>query len=320
MRGIDSRLNAIWYEGRPVPWLLRVLARIYETVIAWRSPVNPARLPVPVVVVGNFTAGGTGKTPVIIALVEHLKAVGHAPGVVSRGYGRSGTVPVSVDKQGLAAMTGDEPLLIARRCDVPVRVDKDRRAAAEFLAGAGCTVIVSDDGLQHRGLPRTMEIEVIDATRGYGNGLMLPAGPLRERPRKVDLRICNGQNSDDSLAYGMQLVPGRCRNLGTDEVRALSDFEGAKVHALAGIGNPERFFGMLRQSGLQVQSHAFPDHHRFKSADLPSGPVLMTEKDAVKIVPADRQDLWAVAVDAVLSPAFYAQFNHLLAADGDHHA
>jgi tetraacyldisaccharide 4'-kinase len=275
---------------------------------------------VPVVVVGNFTAGGTGKTPVIIALVDYLKAAGHAPGVVSRGYGRSGTAPVSVDKQGSAAMTGDEPLLISRRCDVPVRVDNDRRRAAEFLAGSGCTVIVSDDGMQHRGLARSMEIEIIDAVRGYGNGLMLPAGPLRERPRKVDLRIRNGQSSDDSVAFGMQLVPGRCHNLATDEVRPLSDFEGTRVHALAGIGNPERFFGMLRQSGLQVHSRAFPDHHRFKPADLPSGTVLMTEKDAVKIVPAGRQDLWAVAVDAVLSPAFYAQFSRLLAADGDHHA
>jgi tetraacyldisaccharide 4'-kinase len=118
----------------------------------------------------------------------------------------------------------------------------------------------------------------------------------------------------------MQLVPGHCRNLETDEIKTLSDFGGVKVHAVAGIGNPERFFGMLRQSGLHVEDHAFPDHHRFMPSDLPEGPVLMTEKDAVKIEPAGRRDLWAVAVDAVLSPAFYLQFSRLLAADGDHHA
>ncbi|WP_395771655.1 tetraacyldisaccharide 4'-kinase, partial [Arenimonas sp.] len=218
MRGLDSQLNAIWYEGAPVPWMLRGLARIYETIIQWRTPSKPAPLTVPVVVVGNFTAGGTGKTPVIIALVEYLKAAGHAPGVVSRGYGRSGSGPISVEKLGLPSMTGDEPLLISRRCDVPVRVDNHRRRAAEFLVASGCTVIVSDDGLQHRGLPRTLEIEIIDAVRGYGNGLLLPAGPLRERPRKVDLRICNGQDSDDSAAFGMLLEPGHCRNLETDEV------------------------------------------------------------------------------------------------------
>jgi tetraacyldisaccharide 4'-kinase len=320
MRSLESRLNAIWYQGAEVPWVLRALARVYELVLSCRRPANPAPLSVPVVVVGNFTAGGTGKTPVIIALVEYLKTAGHAPGVVSRGYGRTGSDPVTVEKQGLASQSGDEPLLISRRCDVPVRVDSRRRRAADFLAASGCTIIVSDDGLQHRDLPRSLEIEIMDASRAYGNGLLLPAGPLREKPRKVDLRICNGQISDGSSAYGMQLVPGHCRNLETDEIKTLSDFGGVKVHAVAGIGNPERFFGMLRQSGLHVEDHAFPDHHRFMPSDLPEGPVLMTEKDAVKIEPAGRRDLWAVAVDAVLSPAFYLQFSRLLAADGDHHA
>lgn len=320
MRGLESRLNAIWYAGAPAPWVLRVLAKIYAAAIAWRSPVTAQALPVPIIVVGNFTAGGTGKTPVIIALVDYLKATGYSPGVVSRGYGRNGSGPVSVAKDSQALVTGDEPLLIARRCEIPVRVDADRRRAAEFLVRTGCSVIVSDDGLQHQRLQRSLEIEIIDDARGYGNGLLLPAGPLREWPRKVDFRIRNGQDPDDADAYGMQLKPGFCRNLISDEVRALSDFSGSRVHALAGIGNPNRFFDMLRQSGIQIIEHAFPDHHRFVAADLPEGPVLMTEKDAVKVEAAGRQDLWSVAVDAVLSAAFYAQFNRRLSAEGDPHA
>lgn len=320
MRGLESRLNAIWYAGAPVPWVLRVMARVYAAGSAWRRKGPATPLPVPVIVVGNFTAGGTGKTPVIIALVDYLKAAGHVPGVVSRGYGRSGSEPVSVVKDAQASVTGDEPLLIARRCDVPVRVDADRRRAAEFLVRSGCTVIVSDDGLQHHRLPRSLEIEIIDDARGYGNGLLLPAGPLREIPRKVDFRIRNGQESDHADAYGMRLQPGLCRNLLSDEVRTLSDFAGSRVHALAGIGHPDRFFAMLRQYGIQVIDHAFPDHHRFAAADLPEGPVLMTEKDAVKVSTAGRQDLWSVGVDAVFSAAFYAQFSRRLAAEGGTHA
>lgn len=320
MHGLETRLNTIWYSGAPVPWILRLLSRMHAFLLPLRRSVETAVLPVPVVVVGNFTAGGTGKTPVIIALVEYLKRTGHAPGVISRGYGRRGSGPVTVSKDSPAALTGDEPLLIARRCDVPVRVDADRRRAAEFLRHAGCTVIVSDDGLQHRRLPRSLEIEIVDDARGYGNGLLLPAGPLREWPRKVDFRIRNGQHTDEAGAYGMQLKPGFCRNLASDEVRPLSDFSGSRVHALAGIGNPGRFFDMLRHCGIQVVEHAFPDHHRFVAAEVPEGPVLMTEKDAVKVPSAGRQDLWSVAVDAVLSTAFYAQLNRRLSVDGGSHA
>ena len=320
MHGLETRLNTIWYSGAPVPWILRLLSRMHAFLLPLRRSVETAVMPVPVVVVGNFTAGGTGKTPVIIALVDYLKRTGHAPGVISRGYGRRGSGPVTVAKDSPAALTGDEPLLIARRCDVPVRVDADRRRAAEFLRHAGCTVIVSDDGLQHRRLPRSLEIEIIDDARGYGNGLLLPAGPLREWPRKVDFRIRNGQGPDSATAYGMQLEPGHCKNLMSGEVRGLSAFSGTTVHALAGIGNPDRFFAMLRHAGIQVLSRAFPDHHRFVAADLPEGTVLMTEKDAVKVPAAGRDDLWAVGVDARLSADFFAQFDRRLAAAGGSHA
>ena len=320
MTGFESRLNAIWYAGARVPWILRLLSRIYAWLLALRRPFATARLRVPVVVVGNFTAGGTGKTPVIIALVEHLTRIGYAPGVVSRGYGRSGSAPVSVEPDSDASIAGDEPLLISSRCRVPVRVDAHRRRAAEYLAASGCTIIVSDDGLQHRALPRLLEIEIIDAGRGYGNGLLLPAGPLRELPRGVDMRICNGQAVDTDDAFGMQLQPVHCRNLRTGEVRALSAFSGLAVSAVAGIGNPDRFFSMLMQSGLSIQKYGFPDHHRFKPGDLPEGVVLMTDKDAAKFRMPDRTDLWSVAVDARLSSAFYSKFNRLIAVDGDTHA
>lgn len=320
MHGLESRLNAIWYAGAPVPWILRMLSGVHALLMSFRRPVETDALPVPVVVVGNFTAGGTGKTPVIIALVDYLKSAGYTPGVISRGYGRSGSGPVSVEFDSHALKTGDEPLLISRRCMVPVRVDAKRRRAAEYLAASGCSVIVSDDGLQHRALPRTLEIEIIDASRGYGNGRLLPAGPLRERPRSVGMRISNGQTTDTEDAFGMQLQPVHCRNLLSGETRALADFAGSTVNAVAGIGNPQRFFDMLTQFGIRVQGHAFPDHHRFSAADLPPGPLMMTEKDAIKLPTPGRDDLWAVTVDARLSTAFFARLSQLLAAEGGRHA
>lgn len=320
MRALESRLNAIWYAGSPAPWILRMLARCYAWVYTLRRPATASRLSVPVVVVGNFTVGGTGKTPLLIALVEYLKKAGYTPGVVSRGYGRSGSGPLSVVAESQALNAGDEPLLIARRCHIPVRVDINRRRAAEYLLTAGCNIIVSDDGLQHHRLPRLLEIEVVDSARGYGNGQLLPAGPLREWPRQVDLRVCNGQIGDNETAFGMWLQAGLCRNLQTGELRELSEFRGQDVHAVAGIGNPERFFRLLLQFGIRIQAHAFSDHHRFLPEDLPAGVLLMTEKDAVKLQVPGRDDLWAVTVDAQLSAAFYSQFSQLLAPDGGAHA
>lgn len=305
MRGIESWLNGIWYGGIKPPTALKILARLYALVLRCRKPASSDFLDAPVIVVGNFTAGGTGKTPLIIALVARLQASGFRPGVVSRGYGRKSRLPVSVDAASDPDDSGDEPFLIAKRTQAPVRVDADRRRAAKFLIAQGCDVIVSDDGLQHRGLPRTLEIEVFDAQRGYGNGRLLPAGPMREPLRPVDVRVGNGLSGDQDDAFAMRLHISHCYNLNSGERKALDAFRGRPAQAVAGIGHPQRFFKALAEQGLSVQAHPFPDHHRFTSADLPEpGPVLMTEKDAVKCFGIDRDDIWAVPVDAFLSEAF----------------
>lgn len=305
MRGLESWLNGIWYGGKSPPFPLGILSAVYGALLTWRRPVSTDNLGAPIVVVGNFTAGGTGKTPLIIALVVRLKSLGFKPGVVSRGYGRNGNRPVSVHAGCDVASCGDEPFLIALRTQAPVRVDARRRDAAVYLIGQGCDVIVSDDGMQHRALPRSVEIEVFDAARGYGNGRLLPAGPLREAIRPVDFRIGNGLPADTEKAFAMRLETGNCYRLDTGEQRLLEAFQGMPVQAVAGIGNPQRFFDALAAFGLDITPHPFPDHHHFSTADLPrQGPVMMTEKDAVKCQGMDRDDVWVVPVDAVLSDAF----------------
>jgi tetraacyldisaccharide 4'-kinase len=308
MPGIESRLNDIWYSDYPPPRLLRFLEHCYAGVTRRRNTVSTEILPIPLVVIGNFTVGGTGKTPLIVSIVEHLQRIGHKPGVISRGYGRTGKTAYSLNRNSSAEESGDEPLLIYRRTGAPVQVDSDRLAAAKKIIAEGCDVIVSDDGLQHHKLPRTLEIEVFDALRGYGNGHLLPAGPLREVPRAVDFRIGNGQVGDSQSAFGMQLVVDRCYRLHDEAEKSLSEFIGQSVHAVAGIGNPGRFFKTLTDAGLQITEHAYPDHHRFTDSDLPSGTVLMTEKDAVKCLKSDRTDLWSVPVDALASDDFYRSF------------
>lgn len=316
MPGLESRLNAVWYgPGRP-PWLLLCLSSIYGRVVRRRKPVNPAHLRAPVLVIGNFTAGGTGKTPLLIAVVEYLKRRGYRPGVVSRGYGRHSRSALSVRPDSTAQQAGDEPLLIRRRTGVPVRVDRDRLAAAKQLIDEGCDIVVSDDGLQHRNLPRTLEIEVFDAVRGYGNGCLLPAGPLREPPRPVDIRVGNGLDADSNGDFAMQLALADAVRLHDGVRRPLSDFAMRPVHALAGIGDPSRFFRALRAAGIDVIEHPFPDHHRFAASDLPAGEVLMTEKDAVKCDMNGRTDLWAVPVDARLSARFFETLGQALGTEG----
>ena len=320
MSGLESRLNAIWYGNETPPFLLRLMSRAYRQALQWRKPLNSVRLPVPVIVIGNFTVGGTGKTPLIIAVVEHLKRLGRNPGVISRGYGRNGKSAHSVNDRSTSEQSGDEPLLIYRRTGVPVQVDSDRLSAAERLIAGGCDVIVSDDGLQHRNLPRHLEIEVFDAVRGYGNGRLLPAGPLREYPRAVDLRVGNGLDADSSADYGMCLNLDICVRLHDGSQRRLHEFSGQSVHAVAGIGNPDRFFKALRAEGIRIVEHPYPDHHRHNASELPDGTVLMTEKDAVKCMESKRTDLWAVPAEACLSEAFFHAFEERLNRAGASHA
>jgi tetraacyldisaccharide 4'-kinase len=309
---IERWLLQRWYGGQAPGFGLRFLAGIHHLGLKSRAALSPRalsgrpRLSVPVIVVGNFTAGGTGKTPLVIALVEHLKARGFRPGIVSRGYGRTSREPVRVSHETPIEQCGDEPKLMFERSGVPVLVDSDRLAAANALIADGCDAIVSDDGLQHANLPRDIEIEVLDGQRRYGNGLLIPAGPLREAPRTVDLRVINGGETKTG-EYDMHLQFSEAIAIDGNERRALASFRESPVDAIAGIGNPARFFSALRALDLAIREHAFPDHHHYRVEDFSAlkGPLLMTEKDAVKCRGLGLRDAWAVPVRAELPVDFY---------------
>lgn len=318
---VEAWLLRRWYEGvAPGPGL-RALAALHGVLLrlrdaAWRRGwFRVHRLPVPVVVVGNLVAGGTGKTPLTIAIAEHLATKGWRPGVVSRGHGRRSRAPVRVAPDSSADLCGDEPLLIARRTGLPVHVDRDRVAAAQALVADGCTLIIADDGLQHRRLGRDVEIEVVDGVRRHGNGRLIPAGPLREpASRTVDLRVVNGGDARAG-EWGMALEPGDARALDGGASRTLASFAPGPVHAIAGIGRPQRFFATLGAAGIAVRPHPFPDHHGYVADELefaPPLPRLMTGKDAVKCTGFGLRDAWEVPVDARLPAGFFAALDALL--------
>lgn len=326
---LEAALNKRWYGGIKPNLALRGLAFIYERlntirrVLYRRGTLKSFKLAVPVIVVGNFTVGGTGKTPFTIALLQAMQKHGWKPGVVSRGYGRNNKAPVSVAANSSAKDCGDEPVLIFQRTGVPIRVDADRVAAAEFLTHNGCNLIIADDGLQHLRLQRDLEIELVDDERKYGNGLILPAGPLREKPRDCDFKVSNGALEDDTGMhhYGMQLIYGDAEKLDGSERKNLSQFSDFKVDAIAGIGHPERFFNALMARGLNINPIAFPDHHDYSFGDFPgAAPLLMTEKDAVKCRQLDLKDAWCVPVNAALNEklfdAIHAKLNVLSRSSG----
>ncbi|HEY8010423.1 MAG TPA: tetraacyldisaccharide 4'-kinase [Rudaea sp.] len=320
---LEKRLQEIWYGGAPVPLVLRALVPVYRGLRALhRAPYafgwrQPQRLPVPVIVVGNITVGGTGKTPLVIVLVEALRAQGRKPGVISRGYGGSAGSPILVDSSSNAALCGDEPVLIRRATGVPVAVGRDRVAAAQLLLAASdgnepaVDIIVADDGLQHYPLFRNVEICVIDGERRFGNGLLLPAGPLREPLARLDTLafcVCNGGLAQAG-EIPMRMVGDTAVAVGDAATRrSLHDFAGQRVHAVAGIGNPARFFALLRAAGIDAIEHAFADHYPYQPRDLDFGdglPVLMTEKDAIKCAAFAHANLWQVPVRAELPREFF---------------
>lgn len=322
MRATAPAAPSWWFGDRVPPWHARVLEPAYRAAVSLRSAcyrhgvLRTRRAGAPVVVVGNLIAGGSGKTPLVVALVERLQSEGWTPGVASRGYGRGAASTAHwVTRDTDAATGGDEPLLIARRTGRPVRVDRDRVSAARELVEAGCDVVVCDDGLQHTRLARDVEIEVIDGRRRYGNGRLLPAGPLREpasRGAGCDFRVLNiGNGRDADAGFGewpMRLEPGDAVPMDGGRPCPLSAFAGQRVHAVAGIGDPERFFVMLRELGIAVVPHAFPDHHAYSADDLRFGsdlPVLMTEKDAVKCRGISPGRSFVVPVQARLPEAFW---------------
>ncbi len=316
MATLAERLERIWYGNAPVPFWLSLIETVYRALLALRRGLFRAgvlrvvKLPVPVVVVGNITVGGTGKTPLTAWLVRELTERGWAPGVVMRGYRSARSLPRLVGHESTPADCGDEPVLLRQATQRPVAVGFDRAAAAALLVGQGCDVIVADDGLQHWRLARDLEIVVIDGVRRYGNGRLLPAGPLREpidRLRSVDHRVCNGGLAAPG-EWPMRVDGKHAVSLVNPAVRVeLASWRGRRVHAVAGIGNPERFFSMLAASGLDVVRHPLPDHHRFDGSEFAFGddlPVLMTEKDAVKCAALADARCYVVPVEAQLPVAF----------------
>jgi len=268
---------------------------------------------VPLLVVGNIVVGGSGKTPLLIALCEFLQEKDFKPGVVSRGYGGSVTGIKQVAENDPAELVGDEPLMIFQRCAVPVVVAVDRVAAVNYLLQNNrCDIVLSDDGLQHYRMQRDFEIAVVDASRGFGNGFCLPAGPLRERVSRlneVDLVVYNGgDDCSETCSYDLK-IDDVC-SLNAEQCVVLSSFSGKTVHAVAGIGHPPRFFAQLRKAGIDVIEHAFSDHHGYTQQDFSGWQdacILMTEKDAVKCRQLSLSDAWQVNVSAELSEALVTQ-------------
>lgn len=319
-----ERIQQAWYGEHWSRWPLLPLSGLYRGVVQsrrglYRTGVLPVRkAPVPVIVIGNLTVGGTGKTPLTVWLAKRLRERGHTPGVASRGYGGSGAgTSMRVDTASDPAVVGDEPVLIARRTGCPVVVDPDRVRAASMLVEDGADLVIADDGLQHYRLARDYDICVIDGTRGLGNGHLLPAGPLREPAQRlveVDRLLMNGPPVDGvAMPAGLEtntirfdLVATEVMRLDGAETRPIEAFAGATVHAVAAIGNPARFFDLLRRHGIDVIEHAFPDHAPITQKMLrfdDGHAVLMTEKDAVKLRRAVSERLWYVPVDVEMDPA-----------------
>lgn len=347
---MERALTRLWYGNSGGGALLQPLAWAYGSAMAFRRSAYARgwfashRIARPVIVVGNLTVGGTGKTPLTVWLATALRERGFKVGIVSRGYGRSETAPRSVEPEDDWRTVGDEPLLLRRHSGCPTVVGADRVAAAQKLVEQGVDVILADDGLQHLRLARDFELVVIDGARGFGNERLLPAGPLREgvsRLANADVIVITGQPEHASLtelaalspamhdrtspAARLPQAPSDVRAIGTlpeafimtlETVNAvaligaaaqpLDRFRGELVHAVAGIGNPARFFRELRRRGIEPVEHPFPDHHPFTAADLDFGdrlPVLMTEKDAVKCRSFADARLWQVPVTVRFSDA-----------------
>lgn len=314
-----ERLQHHWYRVSLLHLLLFPVSLIFRFLAATRrflyhsGILASVKLPVPVVIVGNISVGGTGKTPLTLWLAQQLIDNGWHPGIVSRGYTKTKVhkkTPCEVSPDDSADLVGDEPLLMAQRALCPVWIGHDRPAAAFALLKAHpeCDIILSDDGLQHYRLQRDAEIVVVDGSRRFGNRMLLPAGPLREpvsRLKSADAVVVNGGETMEG-EFPMRLEGTRFSNLlNPGIIVTASEFGGQKLYAIAGIGHPKRFFSHLEYLGLDVQQHAFPDHHHYTPADIAfedADAILMTEKDAVKCASFATEKCWVLRVDAQVSP------------------
>ncbi|MEL0167865.1 MAG: tetraacyldisaccharide 4'-kinase [Pseudomonadaceae bacterium] len=328
-QSLEQRLLRAWYGKATWLRLLRPLSALYCEVAdrRRRAYLDGERTqwqpPVPLIVVGNITVGGTGKTPMVVWLIAFLRAQGYRVGVISRGYGaKPPSFPWMVSASDDPAVCGDEPSLLVRRCGVPLVIDPDRPAAAQhLLRTADVDLIISDDGLQHYALGRTVELVMLDHERGLGNARCLPEGPLREPAERldaVDLVVRNGAAADSPDGFAMQLLPQTLINLVSGERIAAESWPGSRqVTAMAGIGNPQRFFRTLETLAFKFDTRIFPDHAHYDASILESlpvdRPVLMTEKDAVKCAPLAQDNWWYLSVEAHLSETFETALLELLA-------
>jgi len=303
-----------WYRSSNLLWLLLPVSWLYCFVVIIRRRLYQLKIiksygsHVPVIVIGNIVVGGSGKTPLLISLCEYLIEKGFNPGVVSRGYGGSVTEIKQISATDTAAMVGDEPLMVYQKTKVPVVVGTDRAAAVKYLVDNNlCDVVLSDDGLQHYRMQRDFEVAVVDSGRRYGNGFCLPAGPLRERISRlddVDMVVFNGDTGVNSNECSYQLQVTSLRQLTGNVDQTFSSFTDKTIHAVAGIGDPSRFFTLLQTNGLSIVEHAFSDHYCYQQNDFEGWSddcIIMTEKDAVKCRHLSLTDAWVLSVKAVFS-------------------
>lgn len=320
-------IHQIWYQNHWCRWLLWPLSIVFGCVSALRRQLFKSGLkkvsscPVPLIVVGNITAGGSGKTPTVLYLIELLKRAGYSPGVISRGYGADIDAPIQVTSQHSSEEVGDEPAMIYARTNIPMVVCPDRVAAMDHLLTSNdVDVVICDDGLQHYALARDIELAIIDGERRLGNGLLIPAGPLREghwRLRTVDFNICNGGDAIEG-EVAMSLVLKGLYPVKSSNTHSPPNL-GQAVMAMAGIGNPERFFSSLRSMGYDViNTKAFNDHQAYSEQEIAgldgSLPIVMTEKDAIKCRAFAHANWWYLAVDAKLDEGFDTQLLQRVAA------
>ncbi|MDI9819383.1 MULTISPECIES: tetraacyldisaccharide 4'-kinase [unclassified Legionella] len=310
---MSFNIDKLWYGKHPLSWFLWPFAQFYKIIIkirrTWLRCFHQQQFSVPVIVVGNLTVGGVGKTPLVVALAKEMKARGLRVGIVSRGYkAKIKQFPHEVFPESKADLVGDEPLLIAKNTRCPVVIAPRRVQAIRYLLEKhDCQIIISDDGLQHYSMGRALEIIVIDGVRGMGNGFCLPAGPLREerhRLQQADILVVNG--GEWPGAYSMNLEPGRLTHLLTGETISKDEFK-VPVAAVAAIGNPQRFFSTLHNLGISFKKYPFPDHYQFQANELRFNEktVVMTEKDAVKCQSFADESWYFLPVEAKLSNSFW---------------
>lgn len=325
---MNINLEKHWYQKSltlltllllPLSWLFRALVSLRRFL--YRNKFKKSvSFSVPIIVVGNITVGGTGKTPFVIALANHLRSLGYTPGIVTRGVGgKNQQTPYWVEAGSLVKEIGDEAALLAKRTQCPLVICIDRvEAVRTLLSKSQCNIVICDDGLQHYRLQRHIEIALIDGMRYFGNQHLLPAGPLREplsRLNEVDFMVLHGV-SNEANQHTMRLSGDEIVSV-QDETRkiSLSQLANKKVHAVAGIGNPVRFFNMLREQGIEVIEHIFPDHYFYKAEDLKFPDdllVLMTEKDAVKCKQFVNEKLWYIPVKAVFDKLLIEKIVNLI--------